>query len=217
MSERGVIWDLDGVLVDTAETHYISWKETLPDYGIPISYELFRKSFGMNNEGVLTFLTGKKPDPALLAEIDERKESAFRLAIRGHARLLPGVAHWLETLHQAGVRMAVGSSAPMANVEALVDETAIRAYFQALVSANGKPSKPNPWVFLQAAQRIDVPPGSCWVLEDAVAGVEAAHRAGMRCLAVTTTNTAEALQAAEIVIDRLDQISTEVLWKEDQS
>jgi beta-phosphoglucomutase len=214
MTVRGVIWDLDGVLVDTAETHFISWKETLPAYGIPLSYEQFRKSFGMNNEGVLTFLTGHKPDPDLLSEIDERKESAFRLAIRGHAQLLPGVTHWLESLRQAGVRMAVGSSAPMANVEALVDETGIRPYFQALISANGKPSKPDPWVFLQAAQRIDVPPVDCWVLEDAVIGVEAAHRAGMRCLAVTTTNTVEALHAAEIIIDRLDQLSTDVLWKE---
>ena len=212
MIVRGVIWDLDGVLVDTAETHYISWKETLPAYGIQITYELFRKSFGMNNEGVLTFLTGAKPDPTLLAEIDDRKESAFRQAIHGHAQLLPGVTQWLETLHTAGVRMAVGSSAPMANVEALVSETGIQPYFQALVSANGKPSKPDPWVFLQAAQKIEVLPSACWVVEDAVAGVEAAHRAGMRCVAVTTTNTAEALHEAEIVADRLDQLSTEVLW-----
>lgn len=217
MTLRGVIWDLDGVLVDTAETHYISWKEILSTYGIPISYELFRKSFGMNNEGVLTFLTGRKPDPDLLAEIDDRKERAFRQAIKGHAKLLPGVAHWLETLRQAGVRMAVGSSAPMANVGALVDETGIRPYFQALISASGKPSKPDPWVFVQAAHRIEVPPKDCWVLEDAVTGVEAAHRAGMRCLAVTTTNSVEALHAAEIIVDRLDQISTEILWKDNPS
>jgi beta-phosphoglucomutase len=211
---RGVLWDLDGVLVDTGEFHFISWKDTLPAYGIPFSYDLFKKSFGMNNEGVLTFLMGHKPDPDLLTEIDQRKESAFRQAISGHATLLPGVADWLEILHRAGVRMAVGSSAPMANVEALVDETGIRPYFQALVSANGKPSKPDPWVFLHAAQQIGVPPEACWVVEDAIAGVEAAHRAGMRCLAVTTTNPTEALHEAEIVVDRLDQLSPEVLWEE---
>jgi beta-phosphoglucomutase len=211
---RGVLWDLDGVLVDTGEFHFISWKDTLPAYGIPFSYDLFKKSFGMNNEGVLTFLMGHKLDPNLLTEIDHRKESAFRQAIKGHAKLLPGVADWLEILHRAGVRMAVGSSAPMANVEVLVEETGIRPYFQALVSANGKPSKPDPWVFLYAAQQIGVPPEACWVLEDAISGVEAAHRAGMRCLAVTTTNPAEALRAAEIVVDRLDQLSPGVLWKE---
>jgi beta-phosphoglucomutase len=213
--ERGVIWDLDGVLVDTGEFHFISWRDTLSAYGIPFSYDLFRKSFGMNNEGVLTFLTGHKPDPDLLAEIDNRKESAFRQAIRGHAQLLPGVASWLETLYRTGVRMAVGSSAPMANVEVLVDETGIRPYFQALVSANGKPSKPDPWVFLYAAQQIDVKPEACWVVEDAVSGVEAAHRAGMRCIAVTTTNTAEALRAADIVVDRLDQLTPETLFHKD--
>jgi beta-phosphoglucomutase len=213
---RGVLWDLDGVLVDTGEFHYASWKETLLDYSIPFSYELFRKSFGMNNEGVLTFLMGHKPDPGLLTEIDHRKESAFRDAIHGHAQLLPGVSDWLEALHRAGVRMAVGSSAPMANVEVLVDETNIRPYFQVLVSANEKPSKPDPWVFLYAAQQIGVPPEACWVVEDAVTGVEAAHRAGMRCIAVTTTNTAKALSAAEIVVDRLDQLSPEVLWEKEK-
>ena len=215
MKLHGVLWDLDGVLVDTGEFHYVSWKETLPDYRIPFSYELFRKSFGMNNEGVLTFLMGHKPDPDLLAEIDERKESSFRRAIHGHAQLLPGVSEWLEALRRAGVRMAVGSSAPMANVEALVDETNIRAYFQVLVSANGKPSKPDPWVFQYAAHQISVLPEDCWVVEDAVTGVEAAHRAGMRCLAVTTTNTAKALCAADIVVDRLDQLSPNVLWEKD--
>jgi beta-phosphoglucomutase len=212
---RGVIWDLDGVLVDTGEFHYLSWKETLPAFGIRFSFELFRKSFGMNNEGVLTFLMGKKPDSGLLAQIDDQKESSFRHAIRGHAQLLPGVLSWLIYLHQKGVRMAVGSSAPMANVEVLVDETGIRSYFQSLVSANGKPSKPDPWVFLYAAEQIDVQPGDCWVIEDAVSGVEAAHQAGMRCIAVTTTNTIEALHEAEIVVDRLDQISPDFLWNED--
>jgi HAD superfamily hydrolase (TIGR01509 family) len=168
----------------------------------------------MNNEGVLTFLMGHKPEPDLLIEIDHRKESAFRQAIRGNARLLPGVSDWLKYLLSVGVCMAVGSSAPMANVEVLVDETGIRSFFQVLVSANGKPSKPDPWVFLSAAQQIDVSPEACWVVEDAVTGVVAAHRAGMRCLAVTTTNTRQALSEAEIVVDSLEQLSPEVLWKD---
>ncbi len=213
---HGVIWDLDGVLVDTGEFHYLSWKETLPPYHVPFSYELFRKSFGMNNEGVLTFLMGHKPDPGLLDEIDQKKEIAFRQAIHGHVKLLPGVGTWLEILQKSGVRMAVGSSAPMENIKALVDETGIRPYFRAIISASGHPSKPDPWVFLHAAQQIDVSPQNSWVVEDAVAGVEAAHRAGMRCLAVTTTNTMEALSAAEIVISRLDQLAPDVLWEEDE-
>jgi len=212
---RGVIWDLDGVLVDTGEFHYVSWKETLPAYNIPFSFELFRKSFGMNNEGVLTFLMVHKPNPAILTRIDNEKESAFRQAIRGHAQLLPGVMEWLMFLHQAGIQMAVGSSAPMANVEVLVDETGIRPFFKYLVSANGKPSKPDPWVFLYAAEQIGVAPKDCWVVEDAVTGVDAAHKAGMRCIAVTTTNSKEALRMAEIVVDRLDQISPKVMWNGD--
>jgi HAD superfamily hydrolase (TIGR01509 family) len=208
-----VLWDLDGVLVDTGEFHYISWSETLPGYKIPFSREKFQATFGMNNEGVLTTLLGHKPTPEMLAEISDRKESAFRQAVRGHAQLLPGVKMWLEALLQAGIKMAVASSAPMANVEALVDETGIRLYFQALVSSFGQPSKPDPWVFLHTARMIGVPAKACVVVEDAIAGVEAAHRAGMKCIAVTNTHPAEALRAADIVVDRLDQLSPDVVLK----
>jgi HAD superfamily hydrolase (TIGR01509 family) len=209
MTNCGFLWDLDGVLVDTGEFHYTSWAEILPQYGIPMTREQFNATFGMNNTGVLTTLLGTVPTPEFVDEVGGKKEEAFRAAVHGHGKLLPGVRHWLETLHQKGVRQAIGSSAPIENVDALVDETGIRPYFQAIVSALGKPSKPDPWVFLTAAEKIGVGPHHCTVVEDAVAGVEAARRAGMRCIAVTTTNPAEKLTAATLVIDRLDHLSPE--------
>jgi len=206
MAERGVIWDMDGVLVDTGDLHYLAWSRVLPKYGLPFGREMFRATFGMNNAGILTILLGRPPEPELLTEISDGKEQMFRQMVRGSVSLLPGVRAWLEKLRRAGFRQAIASSAPQANVDTLVDELGLRDLFDALVSGFALPGKPDPATFLEAARAIQVPPERCVVVEDATAGVEGAHRAGMKCIAVTTTNPAEALQTADIVVDRLDEL-----------
>jgi beta-phosphoglucomutase family hydrolase len=206
VSRQSALWDMDGVLVDTGEFHYQSWVDVLPDYGLEFSREFFRQTFGMNNRGILSLLLGEKLTPELLAEISRRKEESFREAVRGQVQPLPGVVDWLERLRAQGFRQAVASSAPSANIDTLVDELGLRAYFGALVSGVDLPGKPEPALFLKVASLLDVPPARCVVFEDAMAGVEAAKRAGMACVAVTTTNPAEALQAADIVVESLDAL-----------
>jgi beta-phosphoglucomutase len=203
---KGVLWDLDGVLVETGEFHFQSWVETLKPYNIPLSREFFTSTFGMNNQGLLTRLLGSSATPTLIATISEQKEAAFRAAVRGRAKLLPGVLDTLTKFQDMGIFQAVASSAPQANVDVLLDELEIRPFFQAIVSGADLPGKPDPATFLRAARSIGVLPENCLVIEDAIVGVEAAHRAGMLCVAVTTTNPPEALQMAEIVIDRLDHL-----------
>jgi len=212
-TNAGVLWDMDGVLVDTGECHYWSWSETLAEYGIAYSRELFQATFGMNNERALTTILGYKPEPELLSEISERKEQRFREAVRGLARPLPGVLAWLDNLKAAGFRQAIASSAPQANIDALVDELGLRAHFDAIVSGADLPGKPDPTLFLHVARMINVPPERCIVVEDAVAGVEAARQAGMKCIAVTTTNPAQALQAADIVVERLDALPADAFQR----
>lgn len=202
----GVLWDLDGTIVDTGEFHYRSWAQVMPEFGIPFDRETFRRSFGMNNAGVLSVFMGRTPDPDLVKTISERKEAAFRDLLRGHVQALPGVQDWLARLQCWGVPEAIASSAPPANIDLMLEELGIRPYFTAIVTGAGLPSKPDPAVFLRAADTLGVPPQRCVVMEDAVAGVEAARRASMRCVAVTTTNPPEALQAADIVIARFDQL-----------
>jgi beta-phosphoglucomutase family hydrolase len=203
---EGVIWDMDGVLVDTGEFHFQAWSRALPEYGIPFSRELFRTTFGMNNAGILGVLLGQTPTPELLAEISDRKEQLFRQAVRGRVQPLPGVLAWLERLKAAGTRQAIASSAPPANIDALVDELGLRDYFDAMVSGFDLPGKPDPTLFLKVARLIGVPPERCVVVEDAVAGVEAARRAGMKCIAVTTTNPAHALNEADVIVEHLDAL-----------
>jgi HAD superfamily hydrolase (TIGR01509 family) len=205
-AQQGVLWDMDGVLVDTGEFHFRAWAAVLPGYGIPFSRDLFRDTFGMNNAGILSILLGEKFTPELLVEIGGQKEIEFRKAVRGHVQPLPGVLDWLERLKATGFQQGIASSAPVENIDALVDELGLRSYFDTLVSGFDLPGKPDPALFLQVAGQMQVPSSRCIVVEDAMAGVEAAKRAGMKCIAVTTTNSAHALEAADIIVERLDAL-----------
>lgn len=205
VNKRAVLWDMDGVLVDSGELHYQSWLETLTALSIPFDREKFRQTFGMNNHGILTVLMGKPPEADFLEMVSNRKEGRFRALIHGRLQLLPGVLSWLKRFEERGVFQAVASSAPQANIEAIVDELDIRKYFAVLLSAYFMPGKPAPDIFLEAARQLGVSAEHCVVVEDSIAGVEAARRASMKCIAVTTTNPRQALMGADFVVDSLDE------------
>lgn len=217
----GVIWDMDGVLVDTGDFHYLSWVEALSEVGMFMDEQLFQETFGMNNAGIISILVDGEPDPEFVIQVGERKEFLFREMVKGQVQPLPGVRKWLERLQAENspgnerylVRSAIASSAPQANVEALINELGLKEYFYAMVSGADMPGKPDPGVFIKAGRQIEMPPEKCIVVEDAVSGVEGAKRAGMKCVAVTTTNPAQALSAADIVVDRLDELPEDAFRK----
>jgi beta-phosphoglucomutase family hydrolase len=211
LKQHGVIWDMDGVLVDTGEYHYQSWRRTFADLQTEFSRDQFRATFGMNNAGILEEILGYKPEFNFVEKVSEQKEGHFRRTVQGRVEPLPGVLEWLRQLKDMRVHQAIASSAPQANIDALVDELNIRDYFEIIVSGYDMPGKPNPDVFLMAADLLGVPAENCIVIEDAVAGVSAANNAGMRCIAVTTTNPAHLLSEADIVVDRLDKFSVDVI------
>lgn len=208
---EGVIWDMDGVLVDTGEFHFQSWMNTLTNFGIPFSQKIFNATFGMNNEGIIKILLGTEFDQETCSAISEQKEANFRQAIRGKVQTLPGVVPLLTSIKQNYLPQAIGSSGPQENIDTIINELGLEKYFQVIVSASKMPSKPDPTVFRTAAQLINVPPNHCVVIEDAIAGVEAAHRAGMKCVAVTTTNTAQTLHAADKIVNQLNLLTVDDL------
>lgn len=206
-SSIAVLWDMDGVLVDSAELHYQTWKQILADYDIPFSRRLFNEFFGMNNEQTLTRVLGHPPEPSILQEVSFSKEDIFRKSIHGHVELYPGVRKLLQELQRAGVRQALASSAPQENIDALVDEFDMASFFQAIVSGCELKSKPDPVTFLLAAERLGVNPQRCVVIEDALHGIEAARRAGMKCIAVATTNPIDLLAPADLIVKRINQLN----------
>ena len=202
-----VLWDMDGVLVDTAELHYQTWKQTLADYGIPFSRQIFNEFFGMNNEQTLTGILGRSPEPSFLQESSDKKEDKFRKSIHGQVELYPGVRKLLKELQRAGVRQAIASSAPQENIDALVNELNMASFFQAIVSGHKLNSKPDPATFLLAAERLGVKPQRCVVIEDALHGIEAARRADMKCIAVATTNPVDLLSPVDLVVASINELS----------
>ena len=182
IAPRGVIWDLDGTLLDTAEAHYLSWQETLKPYGLDLSRETFRADFGGNNLRTLTQWLGEVPSAALLAEIADKKESIFRANIRNHTHLFPGVLRWLDYFKKAGIPQALASSAPQENITVSLDTFKLWPYFQKVVSGEKLPSKPDPATFLEAARQLGIPPEYCLVLEDSEPGLLGAHSAGMQVI-----------------------------------
>jgi len=204
---HAVLWDMDGVLVDTGEFHYIAWKKTFDELNAPFDREDFKQTFGMNNAGILEWVLGEKPDPEEVEEISHKKESLFRDLAKGKVKLLPGVSTWLKKFQDWEMKQAITSSAPPANIEFLVAELKIKEYFDEIVSGFDLPGKPNPDVFLKAAGALQIDPENCVVIEDAIAGVEGAKRAGMSCIAVTTTNPADKLAKADIIVENLGKLS----------
>jgi beta-phosphoglucomutase len=179
--------------------------------GRPFSRDDFAATFGRRNPEIIRFLFRQEFSDADVARIGETKENYYRAAAEKGVQLLPGVRALLDGLHARGVRQAVGSSAPRGNLDLILRITNSRRYFDAIVGMEDTTrGKPDPQVFLAAADKLGVPPARCVVLEDAVAGVEAAKAGGMKCAAVTFVghHPAEKLRAAGA--DRVVKCFTEV-------
>lgn len=205
---KAVLWDMDGVLADTTQLHFETWEKVLLELGIPFDRQKFHLIYGLKNSDLLPFLAGKSLEPQRIDQIAGQKELAFRHALRGNLLPLPGVIEWLHRFKSWGWKQAVASSAPPENVEVVVDELAIRSYFDALVTPGDLPGKPDPAVFLEAAHQLEVSPANCIVIEDSLPGIEAACAAGMHCIAVATTNPPEVITQADIVVPTLAQLTS---------
>lgn len=199
---RAVLWDLDGTLVDSGEMHWWSWRDTLGAVGVPVTYEQFAGTFGQKNDRILRAWLGPGATPERIAEIAEAKESEYRRLVSVHGlQPLPGAREWVDRLRAEGWRQAIASSAPRKNVDVMLAAIGLDAAFDAIVASEdvGK-GKPDPEVFLTAASKLGATPERSIVVEDAAAGIEAARRAGIKCIGVNDP----ALQADVVVASLTD-------------
>jgi len=207
-SARAVIWDLDGVIADTAPYHQRAWQETFRKRGVKFTEEDFRQSFGLRNDTIISNILDKEISQEEISGIAKEKEESFRRGIRDNIKPLPGVIKLIKSLDADKFQQAIASSTPQENIRLVTEGLDIRNYFQVIIGDEDvSEGKPNPQVFLLAAERLEVEPKHCIVIEDAVAGVSAAKRAGMRCLAVTNTNPRNNLKEADLVVDSLEVIT----------
>lgn len=207
IKNRGVIFDLDGVLVDTAWAHRQSWLDLAQREGFEMPDDFFRSTFGMQSPEVLKTLLGLNESPEKIKKMVEWKESRYRDIIADKLKPADGVMDLLEGLKNRHFLMAVGSSTPRVNVEFLVEHLGAKKYFNAYVcEEDAGRGKPAPDTFVKAAEKLSLKPSCCVVVEDAVQGVEAGRAAGMPVVAVTTTRGREELSRADIVVDSLAEL-----------
>ena len=206
---RAVLWDMDGTLIDSMPLHWRAWQEVLRQINRHVEHSVWNQTVGMRNSEIIPLLF---PDmtPAEITALDQAKEDRYREIIETEGiDLLPGVAEWIQRFQVAGWKQAVASSSPRENVATIAHVLHLNGDFGALISgADVQRGKPDPDIFLAAAQRLSVLPENCLVIEDAANGVEAAHRAGMKAIGVL--NTQSQLQA-DLVITSLQDLTWETI------
>lgn len=206
---RAVIWDLDGVILDSAEEHRQAWHRLAEEEGIVFTDADFWATFGKRNDDIIPYYWNVTSTEHV-RELADRKERYFREFVRETAAFLPGAEELMRDLHEAGFAQALASSTPIANIELISELLGLKRYLSALVSGETvEHGKPAPDIFLRAAQELRVPAHVCLVIEDAVAGVQAAHAAGMRCIAVAGARDLPGLRAAELMVKDLTEVNVE--------
>lgn len=205
---RAVIWDMDGIIIDSAPYHLKAWQEVFSKRGLNFTGDDFHSSFGMRNDTIIGGFLGEGAPDEEIAAIGREKEASFRLKIRQNPRPLSGVVALMAALAERDLKMAIASSAPRENIELVINTLGIARHFLVIISEKDVTrGKPEPDGYLLAAKRLGVKPENCLVIEDAIVGVTAARRAGMHCLAVTNSHPRDSLSDADLVVDSLEEIS----------
>ena len=200
----GVVFDLDGVIIESHDQHERSWFQLATEIGKPLTKAQFKESFGMRNVMCIphVFHWTSPEDHEEIARLGERKEELYRELLRADGIApLPGVVALLQSLTDAGVPFALGSSTSRKNIAACFSSTGLDRFFgpRYIGAEDVTRGKPFPDVFLAAAATIERRPAACLVIEDAHVGVEAGLAAGMKVLAVTTTHPRESFTGLDVV------------------
>jgi beta-phosphoglucomutase family hydrolase len=203
-----VIWDMDGVIADTGIYHFKAWQKVFGEKGVTFTRQDFNKKFGQRNDTIIRSALGEEISQSKLDAVAKEKEETFRNLAKNNVKPLPGAVELLKSLGEHGFKLALASSAPMENIRLVTESLGIYNSFQAMVYGREvTEGKPSPQPFLLAAKKLGIEPRCCVVIEDAIAGVAAAKRAGMRCIAVTNTHSQEKLAEADLIVDSLEKVT----------
>ena len=208
MTDAAVIFDVDGVLIDSYQSHFQSWQLMLSELGEEFTEETFRGTFGRTNRDIFADLFGEKYSADQVSTASDRKEQLYREIIAREFPSIDGAVELIDALSEAQFLVAVGSSGPPENVAQTLESLGRADRFAVRVTgADVTRGKPDPQVFQLAAEKLGVTPQQSVVFEDAPAGVVAAKAAGMACVALTGTATRTQLQDADLIVDSLRDVA----------
>ena len=205
-----VIFDMDGVLVDSYAAHQESWQRLAVERGYQLTPQDFAATFGRTSREIIQQLWGDaRLSVQEIAALDDLKEEYYRDVVRRDFPAMDGAVELIDALTAAQIRLAVGSSGPPENVELVLDKFERTEQFTAVVTGvDVTRGKPDPQVFQVASERLDLPPSKCVVVEDAPAGIVAAQAAGMKCVGLASTGrTTDELSAADLVVGSLREVT----------
>lgn len=197
-----VIFDMDGTLLDNMALHIETWIALCRDNDVEITVaDYYASGVGGTAEEVVRHFLGQHLTDAQASALADQKEFLYRYLLRPRLKPLPGLRRFLWSLQRADVLMAVATSAGARNIDFVLEGLDIQAFFNVVVGAdNVAQGKPHPDLFLRAATRLGVPPAQCLVFEDSLPGLEAARRAGMRAVAISTIHPRDVLETIPGVI-----------------
>lgn len=204
-----VIFDMDGVIINNGEFHFLAWKKFCKKHNISISKEAFKnKFFGRTNEEVLPELFEKNLTKEEIKSLGEEKEKIYREIYQPHMEPVNGLVRFLKELKKQNIPVGVATSAPPENVDFVIDGLKIGDYIQTVVNdsmvSNGKPA---PDIYLEAARRLNANPKNCVVFEDSLSGTKAAWQAGAKVVALSTTLPAKKHKYAHRIVDDFESVS----------
>ncbi len=202
---KGVLFDMDGVLVNNLEVHREAFAEFFRRYGVERTFDELNRVFGKGNDDIMGELMPREVVERVgIRELGYEKEAIYREIYAPRITPQPGLKTFLAACEEHGLKCAVGSSGYMANVDFVLDRCDIRRYFEATVAGDQVTRcKPDPEIYLTAAAKLGLEPCECIVFEDAEAGIEAAQRAGIKVVALASTFSREFLEGThpDMIID----------------
>jgi len=211
--EFAVLFDWDGVVVDSSSHHFLSWQRLASDLGEEMTEELFRESFGLVNREIIPNTLGWASDPEEVHRLGARKEEIYREIIREKGLdPLPGVRRLIADMQSASIPRVVGTSSERENIYAALEVMKMEESFAGVIASEDvRNGKPDPEVFLKAAEVAGVSPQRCVVLEDSHHGLVAAAQGGMKAVGVLTTHSAEKLGSPDLLVPSIEEITVESL------
>ena len=212
MSDFAVIFDMDGVIVDTNPHHKIAIQQFCADHGIQLNELTFQhKIYGRTNRDWITNVFGDITDEQRDAYARE-KEALFRKIYEPDIKPVTGLIEFLDTLSTYNIPRAIATSAPPENVDFILKKTEIRKYFNIILDErNVKNGKPNPEIYIKTAKALEYPNNQCIVIEDSLSGITAARKSGSKVIGITTTHTSEELSETNLVIQDFNDLTIPVL------
>ena len=215
MNSFAVIFDMDGVIIDSNPFHKISLRQFCEKYGYHLSdEELVNRIYGRTNKEWITNLFGPLSHDELI-RYEEEKEGLFRELFKNDIKALDGLNQFLHQLKEKNIPVAIGTSAPRSNVDYVLAHTKLEKYFSVILDeSHVEHGKPNPEIYLKVADRLGFEPARCVVFEDSLSGVESARRAGAKVVGVATTHSVDELSHTDLVIADFNTLTPENLFKQ---